>query len=890
MLTQFFSWYLAVQLVSLAALPLTLTTFANLPDRGYAFSKPLGIFLVGFTLWLGTSYGLLRNEAGGAWLAVAIVAAVSVISGRRLIRRTWLSLSRRQVNEPTAPLSKRGEGLGVRLPYLLTVELLFLLAFAAWAYVRAHDPAADFTEEPMDLMFMNGIFASPTYPPQDPWLAGYAISYYYLGYWFLVTLGRLAAQPPEIAYTLGQASWYGLLLIGAFGVVFNLLASRGAGELGSRGASDADEATPPLRRSSGLALPLCYFGGILAAVAVGVVGNLQGVFEWMLASGRNVPALARWFRVNGFPVDSVGAGEAATAWYTRFDWWRSSRVIADRNLLGGHSEVIDEFPMFSYVLGDNHPHVLAMPFVILALALAFNLLRTHVRRREEHTEQDTFIFGHIHFGLGTLLLAAIVIGGLIPLNTWDFPPYLFLFALCFGIVNLRVGGWRSGLLATVGAGIALTVAAVVTYLPYLLTAQSQASGLAPNLFNPTRLPQFLLMLAPFLLGTLTLIALTWRSARDASPSARQITLTALAVFGLPLLFLAGSTLLAANPEAAPGFLNLPALPEGATGYLPFITDRWLTQGGLATLLLASTLLIILISILWQRLDQLTINSSPLTIDHSHLFTLLLATTALLLIFGAEFIYVRDFFNSRMNTVFKFYYQAWLLLGLSSAYAIAVAAERLFARRQRAKPASPESVRGGAVSVSLAVVTLALIALGLFYPIGAIYGKTNGFASEALTFDATSHMTSAEREAIAWVRENTSRDAIIAEGKGDSYEGFRNRVSTATGRSTLLGWEYHQRQWRGDEYNEMVNGRPEALNQLYRAARPDELVDIANQWGIDYLYVGPIERQKYEIAAAREAQFEQALDLVFEAEAGTPAQVRLYAVPPAESIVASAPQP
>ena len=53
MLTQFFSWYLAVQLVSLAALPLTLTTFANLPDRGYAFSKSLGIFLVGFTLWLG---------------------------------------------------------------------------------------------------------------------------------------------------------------------------------------------------------------------------------------------------------------------------------------------------------------------------------------------------------------------------------------------------------------------------------------------------------------------------------------------------------------------------------------------------------------------------------------------------------------------------------------------------------------------------------------------------------------------------------------------------------------------------------------------------------------------------------------------------------------------
>ena len=81
MLTQFLSWYLVVQLITLAVLPLTFALFVNLPDRGYAFAKSLGILLVGFTLWLGTSYGLLSNETGGAWLALVAVAVVSVVLG-----------------------------------------------------------------------------------------------------------------------------------------------------------------------------------------------------------------------------------------------------------------------------------------------------------------------------------------------------------------------------------------------------------------------------------------------------------------------------------------------------------------------------------------------------------------------------------------------------------------------------------------------------------------------------------------------------------------------------------------------------------------------------------------------------------------------------------------
>src|SRR5690606_19259821 len=118
------------------------------------FIKSLGILLVGLILWLGTSYGLLRNELGGAWLALISVALLSWFVRRPedTAELDWRTRWRRAL--PTSQ-------------YVLVVELLFLLAFAAWAYVRAHDPAAAHTEKPMDLMLMNSIWRSPTYPPQD---------------------------------------------------------------------------------------------------------------------------------------------------------------------------------------------------------------------------------------------------------------------------------------------------------------------------------------------------------------------------------------------------------------------------------------------------------------------------------------------------------------------------------------------------------------------------------------------------------------------------------------------------------------------------------------------------------------------------------------------------
>lgn len=848
MLTQFLAWYLIVQLITLAVLPLAQQLFVNLADRGYAFAKSLGILLVGFTLWLGYSYGLLRNETGGAWLALLLVAGVS-----------WLVV-RQRAGTQSPGANNRFPALLVKgdWRYWLAIEVLFLLAFGGWAYVRAYDPAANHTEKPMDLMFMNSLWVSPTYPPQDAWLGGYPISYYYFGYWLLITLGRLAGQPPEIAYNLGQACWLGLLLIGCSGVVYNLL------------------------RRDQLGHGAALAGGLLAAMGVGLMGNLQAVVEWLRAQGVGQTLFSTLLTPHNFPADVPVTGN----WLISPEWWsgwawRTSRVLEDLTLRGEHIEVIDEVPLFSYALGDNHPHVLAMPLVLLVIGLIQNLFfAPALLKQTEFSTSGTLdveqapeppvlpliqrfqqalklLLAQVPLGGVGALLLTVALGALIFLNTWDFPPYWLLLIVTLLLLFLRSGSsgllhrplhlGELGLYSLVVGGV-VAGGAILLYLPYLLTAQSQANGFIPNLFNPTKLSQLLLMFGTQLCALLALIELAWAERRPTWP---QLAVSWGLVFGLPLLFLLLSAFIALNTGAGQSVLSTLMLPEGASSYAPFIWQRWSRQG--LSFLLVSGLLASLVALLWQRLglalQPTEVDAGPRRGLH---FALLLAALGLLLIYTPEFIYLRDHFGSRMNTVFKFYYQAWLLLGLSMSYTLI----RLFSQFRTA----PLLARGAGL---LAVVALLL---GMTYPVASVYGRTAGFINPNPTLNALAYVggTSApEPAALEWIRRNTAPGALVLQAKGGSYRADTSRISAATGRPTLLGWDGHESQWRGKRYGEMAQGRVEALELIYRSGSAEQVEQELARWGIDYVYYGPAERAEYQLPPGAERRLDQVLDLVFE---------------------------
>ncbi|HDN79639.1 MAG TPA: hypothetical protein ENG33_04140, partial [Chloroflexi bacterium] len=186
-------WWFVISILGLTALPLVRRLFSALPDEGYAFAKPLGLLLASYVLWLGCSLGFLFNSPGGALFSLMAVAAISWTTGERDVRGFIRKHSRE----------------------VIFTEALFAFAFFAFACFRAYSPEILGTEKPMEFAFLNAILRSQRFPPYDPWLSGFAISYYYFGYVMIAFLTRLTGTPSSIAFNLGIALLFALTAMGA---------------------------------------------------------------------------------------------------------------------------------------------------------------------------------------------------------------------------------------------------------------------------------------------------------------------------------------------------------------------------------------------------------------------------------------------------------------------------------------------------------------------------------------------------------------------------------------------------------------------------------------------------------------------------------------------------
>ena len=494
-------------------------------------------------------------------------------------------------------------------------------------------------------------------------------------------------------------------------------------------------------------------------------------------------------------------------------------------------------------------------------------------------------------GVPGIFIYALALGALAFLNTWDFPIYLALAALALGAglalqngLSWRVLGW------VVGAGLILGLLGIALYLPFYAGFQSQAGGLLPNLFFPTRLSQYFLMFGPFLVVAVFFLLLLSYGLPRRALLGRSLRLLLWLVL-LPIAFLGlilGAALLLPQGRALAEALLSNGDVRAALG------ERSISQAAaLVVQLRAATpwtflLLAILIAwaggLLWtwlagrgtagadghERATDDGVSLQRRSTSPTDLFVVVVIALALLLTFSVEFVYLKDYFVSRMNTVFKFYYQAWILLALASAYGLS----RLAEAETRAALAAP----------GLALAGL-LIFGGLYYPLLATPNKANDFVSlppgpadvcpgvpslDGLGFLCRSDP--GDYAAIAWIRANLPPTATILEAAGGSYstEGAE-RVSMSTGNPTLLGWDFHERQWRGGAFDALAGARPDAIQTIYRTAGPDELAALLERLHVDYVYVGALERSKYNISDPVMARFDRALRKVYDQDG-----VRIYA--------------
>jgi len=868
---QFFLWYLLITLVGWLAFPLAFRLFPALPERGFSLARPLGLLLWGYVFWMMACLGLIQNDGYGLLLALAAAALVSAAillkQETRQALREWLRSNVRMI---------------------VVVEILFFLAFAAWAFVRASNPDIEVAggEKTMELAFINAIMRSPSFPPHDPWLSGYAISYYYFGYVMTAMLAEATSTLGSVAHDLMSALIFALSFVGAYGILYNLLAVwRNRQHILAPEATALEvEGRPSLR------LPL------LGPLFLLFVSNWEGFLEVLDSRGLfwklgNNPTSAfwSWLDIKGLidpPVLPLSwIPQRAFNW-----WWQASRVIQDYDLAHNFREIIDEFPAFSYLLGDLHPHVLAMPFDLLVVSVALNLFLGGWKG------QTNLYFYRLSIKPAGFLFGGLLLGGLAFLNTWDI---LVGFALLGGVYILSQAlerGWTWERLADLlGLCVPMGLLAILLYLPFYVGFQSQAGGILPNLDSPTRGAQLWVMFGPLFLPLLAYLVYLWRAEKRPGDWKWGFGLAVglalfLWLFSWILAFLA----LKLQPGVVSGFLASECSGSAALCFTLTSVRRLSYIGGLLTLLV---LLGVALALLVETGNRKSHSDEPgeSLVGHPMPFVLMLITLGTVLVIAPEFVFLRDLFVNRMNTIFKFYYQAWLMWSLVAAFGAAVLWQKLRAGW------------GWVFRIGLLIVLI----MALAYPVFGLPAKTDSFQLPAFARNLKTTQAAGDPAALltaarVWTLDGSqlfqeqypddsaaarwllnAPEGVIAEAfnKTSSYTDYA-RMSVYSGDPTVLGWWYHEWQWRGN-LDELVSPitdltckaqdsydsrrmRSDDISCLYQTNSWDVASEVITQYNIRYVVIGTLERRDYHI---NEVLFQQHLKQVFQQ-----GQVVIYEVP------------
>ena len=744
-------WLVAVQLIGLVVFPLCYYLFPQLRDRGYSVSKPLGILLVGYLSWVLSVLHLLPSVQLSVALILIVLGGLS----------TWYVWVRRWQFVDFVVRERKA---------ILISEAVFLVVFLAWVIYRAYDPAIDHTEQPMDFAFLNASVRSFLGSPEDPWLRGESLSYYYFGYWMMGTLTKLTGIVPNVSYNLSLALITAMGAMGIFGLVYNMV-----------------------RAETGR-LRYAVVGGIAAALLLIVAANLEGVLEFMRANGMGSEGFWDWVEIDGLEAP---AGSLTETWRPQENWWwwRATRVIASFGNGNLTDYTIHEFPAFSFILGDMHPHVMSIPFVILFLTFCWGYLKS-----------PTIVLWPGNFrSYSTILALGLVLGGLGFNNMWDLPVFaaFFVGVAALRTYSVRSSNWWGTIKGTIPISAIVVVLSLMLILPYLLTFTSQVSGIGVMTETSTRPFHMFVVWALFFVAVVPLIiGMFWRTT--VREDWARLTLISALVGFLPyivwvflLLETGGDT-----GEMVGRFIHV--LPFALLISIAVYTALWLAKQDRASA--------------------------------GKVFTLALAALGLLLIMGPEMLYVDDSFSgawSRMNTVFKLYYQSWIVLAVASGFAIyywstldegATGSTRLLTRLW-------------------AAAFVVLLMSAAYYSPAAATSKGNLF-SEGATLDGLAYIAQfeeAEYDAIKFIRENADRDSAILEAVGGDYSSF-GRVSASTGVPTVLGWPGHELQWRGS--STPIDGREQDVATIYQTQDPSQARDLLDKYDVDYVFIGSREREKY----------------------------------------------
>jgi YYY domain-containing protein len=790
---------LAVWVVFLLALvvigiPLARLAFAGFPDAGWGLARTLAMMVCGYLVWIGASLRLIRFQA--IWVFASLIG-VGLLGWWLIRRRSSLPRSLRDFS---------------RSRTWVHAEVAFWLVFFLFLAFRLIDPDGWHPlwggEKPMEFAQINAIGRSAFFPPYDPWYADGYINYYYYGFYLVAFLLKATGIPSEIGFNLTQPTIIAMLASGVF--------TLGTAICGK------------LTRSPRLAIA----GGWLTVVTVSLMGNLSALRSLLSP----VPLI----------FDSF-------IYWT----WNGSRAI---------DNVITEFPYFTGLYADLHAHVVALPLTVVVIALCFALAAYAPSSGQLPVNQPQRNEA-VHF-VGRLFLIALALGTLFATNAWDVPVYAILSVSAILMASSVVRPWPLRAVAFVTASLAVVAASWLLFLPFHQHFVALFNQVA-LVREPTNFLQFLTHFGALI--AICAVGLTVLLLPSSRASHYGIIWPIFSLVG----GMFGLAIAAAGISASTG----PAIVCLAIAAPPLVTawpckksiessgrwSVWIARGLTVTAAFAATA-----SVLrgWTVLGLLLALGGAaaagwlVLLRPAERFLCLLLAGGFLTAAGAEVVVVADDLIGttayRMNTVFKFYNQVWVLLGLSAAGLMILMFREAMVHRSR-RPKANLTLEGRAAwAITGAALGMLLIATSLAYPIvatgprlaqkfspGAPFGTLNaldwmkvGTVPVLANPEADELGFRGDAAAIDWLQQNIKGTPVIAEASIGPYRCNGSRISNATGLPTIIGWERHEQQQR---YPETLPDRVRDVRTLYTSVDPHEKAAILYRYNVEYVIVGELER-------------------------------------------------